>query len=62
MNFAIVMGSEKEGISSTILKQADMRVKIPMLNNFDSLNVANAASIIMYESVKQTVQKSGISV
>lgn len=59
MNFAIVMGSEKEGISSTILKQADYKIKIPMINNFDSLNVANAASIVMYEAVKQTVQKSG---
>ncbi len=59
MNFAIVMGSEKEGISNTILKQADYKIKIPMLNNFDSLNVANAASIVMYEAVKQTVQKSG---
>lgn len=62
MNFAIVLGSEKEGISSTILKKADYKVKIPILNEFDSLNVANAASIIIYESVKQTVQKSGISV
>ncbi len=62
MNFAIVMGSEKEGISGTILKQSDFRVKIPMLSDFDSLNVANAASIIIYESVKQSVQKSGISV
>lgn len=58
MNFAIVMGSEKEGISSTILKKADYRIKIPMLKEFDSLNVANAASIVIYESVKQTVQKS----
>ena len=58
MSFAIVMGSEKEGISNTILKQADYRIKIPMLTDFDSLNVANAASIVMYESVKQTVQKS----
>lgn len=62
MNFAIIMGSEKEGISSTILKKSDYIIKIPILNKFDSLNVANAASIIMYESVKQTVQKSGISV
>ena len=62
MNFAIVMGSEKEGISSTVLKQADYKVKIPMVKDFDSLNVANAASIIIYESVKQTVQKSGNSV
>ncbi len=62
MSFAIIMGSEQEGISSTILKKSDYIVKIPILNNFDSLNVANAASIIMYETVKQSVQKSGISV
>ena len=58
MNFAIVMGSEKEGISSTILKAADYKIKIPMLTDFDSLNVANAASIVMYEAIKQTMQKS----
>lgn len=62
MNFAIVMGSEKDGICTTVLNQADFRVKIPILNNFDSLNVANAASIVIYESVKQTVQKSSVSV
>lgn len=58
MNFAIVMGSEKAGISSTILKNSDFRIKIPMLTNFDSLNVANAASIVIYEALKQTIQKS----
>lgn len=58
MNFAIVVGSEQEGISSVILKNADFRIKIPILNKFDSLNVANAASIVIYESVKQTIQKS----
>ena len=58
MNFAIVMGSEKAGVSTAILKKADYRVKIPMLNEFDSLNVANAASIVIYESVKQLIQKS----
>jgi 23S rRNA (guanosine2251-2'-O)-methyltransferase len=58
MNFAIVMGSEDKGISSTILKNADYKIKIPMNNNFDSLNVANAAAIVMYETVKQTIQKS----
>ncbi|MGM9993495.1 MAG: 23S rRNA (guanosine(2251)-2'-O)-methyltransferase RlmB [Candidatus Avigastranaerophilus sp.] len=62
MNFAVVMGSERDGISATVLKQADFRVKIPILNNFDSLNVANAASIVMYETVRQTVQKSSVSV
>ncbi len=59
MNFAIVMGAENDGISSTIMKKADFRIKIPMVSSFDSLNVANAASIVMYEAVKQTMQKSG---
>ena len=58
MNFAIVLGSEKEGISSTILKKSDFKIKIPMLCEFDSLNVANAASIVIYESVKQYIQNS----
>lgn len=58
MNFALIMGSEKEGISSTILKNSDYKIKIPILNNFDSLNVANAASIVIYESIKQIIQKS----
>ncbi|MCD7780079.1 MAG: 23S rRNA (guanosine(2251)-2'-O)-methyltransferase RlmB [Candidatus Gastranaerophilales bacterium] len=62
MNFAIVMGSEKDGISSTILKKSDYKIKIPILNKFDSLNVANAASIIIYEAVKQIIQKSGNSI
>ena len=56
-NIVIVMGSEKTGISKTILKQADFTVKIPMFADFDSLNVANAASIIIYEAIKQNMQK-----
>lgn len=57
-NIVIVMGSEQTGISRTILKQADFSVKIPMFMNFDSLNVANAASIIIYEAVKQNIQNN----
>lgn len=57
-NIVIVMGSEKTGISKTILKQADFSIKIPMFAEFDSLNVANAASIIIYEAIKQNMQKS----
>ena len=53
MNFAIVMGGEHSGVSKTILKMSDFQVKIPMLKDFNSLNVANATSIIIYESVRQ---------
>lgn len=62
MNFAIVMGSEKTGISNNILKNSDFKIKIPMYNNFDSLNVANAASIVIYESIRQITQKSNLIV
>lgn len=57
MNFAIIMGNEKSGISRTNVKNSDFRVKLPIGTDFDSLNVANAASVIIYESVRQKIQK-----
>ena len=53
MNFALIMGAEHAGISKSLLKLSDFRVKIPMLTNFNSLNVSNATAIILFESVKQ---------
>ena len=59
MNFAIVMGGEHSGVSTTIEKMSDFHVKIPMLKNFNSLNVSNAMSIIVYESVRQKLSDNG---
>ena len=53
MNFVLIMGAEHSGISRSLLKLSDFRVKIPMLTNFNSLNVSNAAAIILFESVRQ---------
>ena len=53
MNFALIMGAEHAGISKSLLKLSDFLVKIPMLTNFNSLNVSNAAAIILFESVRQ---------
>ena len=58
MNFAIVMGGEHSGVSKTLLKMSDFQVKIPMLKDFNSLNVSNAMSIIIYESVRQKLSKT----
>ena len=58
MNIALVMGAEHSGISKSILKLADYKVKIPMLTNFNSLNVSNAAAIILFEIVRQKLNKS----
>ncbi len=60
MNFAIIMGAEHSGVSRTLLKQADFLVKIPMFNQFNSLNVSNAASILIYEATRQIMQKSNL--
>ena len=53
MSFALIMGAEHAGISKSLLKLADFTVKIPMLTNFNSLNVSNATAIILFESVRQ---------
>ncbi|MBR1753826.1 23S rRNA (guanosine(2251)-2'-O)-methyltransferase RlmB [bacterium] len=53
MNFAIVMGAEHSGVSKSVIKISDMLVKIPMLRNFNSLNVSNALSAIIFEAVRQ---------
>ncbi len=57
MNFAIVMGAEHAGVSKSILKASDFIVKIPMQNNFNSLNVSNALSAIIFETLRQKLKK-----
>lgn len=57
MNFAILMGGEETGVSKNNMKKSDFVVKIPMLRNFNSLNVSNAACAIIYESVRQSCIK-----
>lgn len=58
MNFALIMGAEHAGVSKSLMKLSDFKVKIPMLTNFNSLNVSNAAAIILFESVKQRLSKN----
>ncbi len=50
---AIVMGSEQYGLSEYWLKEADRRVVIPMAGQADSLNVAMATIITLFEAVRQ---------
>ncbi len=57
MNFAIVMGAEHAGVSKSLLKLSDFIVKIPMSNDFNSLNVSNALSPIIFESVRQKIKQ-----
>lgn len=49
----IIMGNEGQGVSDDLRKFADTNIYIPMNDTCESLNVAVAASIIMYELSKE---------
>ena len=50
---AVVMGSEQYGLSDFWLKNSDLPVRIPMAGQADSLNVAMATIITLFEAVRQ---------
>jgi 23S rRNA (guanosine2251-2'-O)-methyltransferase len=50
---AIIMGSEDTGIDEALLRLADEKVKVPILGQIESLNVSVAASLMVYEAVRQ---------
>ena len=49
----IVMGAEDEGLSPSIIRLCEHLVKIPILGKIQSLNVSVAASILVYDVVRQ---------
>lgn len=50
---AILVGTEQYGLSKRWMEGADLQVKIPMLGIADSLNVAMATTLLLYESRRQ---------
>jgi TrmH family RNA methyltransferase len=52
-DIAIVVGTEQLGLSEKWLSAADIRVKIPMKGVADSLNVAMATTLLLYEALRQ---------
>ncbi|RKD26427.1 23S rRNA (guanosine2251-2'-O)-methyltransferase [Caminicella sporogenes DSM 14501] len=52
-NVALVIGSEGQGISRLVKKKCDFLVKLPMKGEVTSLNASVAASILMYEILRQ---------
>jgi 23S rRNA (guanosine2251-2'-O)-methyltransferase len=53
---AIVLGAEDTGISPDLLRLSDSLFRIPILGQIESLNVSAAASVMMYEVVKQRMR------
>ncbi|MEB3884908.1 RNA methyltransferase [Lyngbya sp. CCY1209] len=50
---AIVLGNEGAGLSEPLADLADHRVRVPLLNGVESLNVATCAALILYEARRQ---------
>ena len=50
---AIVIGNEGDGMSQLVRKNCDVMVHIPMKGKISSLNASAAASILLYEAVRQ---------
>ena len=55
---ALVVGSEGNGIGRLVRDNCDFIVEIPMFGQIDSLNASVAASILMYEVVRQKNNKN----
>src|SRR5262249_45631800 len=51
--FALFLGSERSGLSEPALLEADLFIHIPMADRVESLNVATAAAILLYETARQ---------
>jgi RNA methyltransferase, TrmH family len=50
---AIAVGTEQLGLSARWMEQADLQVRIPMHGVADSLNVAMATTLLLYEAHRQ---------
>ena len=55
---AIVMGAEDTGVSYENLRICDAMIKIPQFGTIGSLNVSVASSILIYEVVRQRMNKT----
>jgi TrmH family RNA methyltransferase len=50
---AVVVGTEQLGLSPLWMESADICVRIPMRGEADSLNVATATTLLLYEVLRQ---------
>lgn len=53
----LVIGSEGEGMSRLVAEHCDFTVSIPMRGKVSSLNASTAASVLMYEILRQKINR-----
>ena len=61
-NVAIAVGTEQYGLTEKWMNAADLRVRIPMFGLADSLNVASATTILLFEAVRQRIAAGQLTV
>ncbi len=54
---AIVVGSEGRGMNKLTMKNCDFLVKIPMMGKITSLNASVSGGIVLFEALKQRLEK-----
>ena len=54
---AIVMGTESTGLTNCWREAADAHIRIPMCGRLDSLNVSVSAAILLFEAVRQRMER-----
>jgi TrmH family RNA methyltransferase len=54
MPMVLLMGSERQGLTEAHVALCDDVVKIPMVGRSDSLNLAIATAVVLYEIFNQT--------
>ena len=59
---AIMLGGEGGGLSGEVMNAADARLTIPMRGGIESLNVAAAAAIVLYEAARQRMEPNHVPV
>lgn len=57
-NICIVLGNEGDGITPSVLNVCTTAVAIPMMNATDSINVASASAVFLYEVGRQRENKN----
>ncbi|MDZ4339897.1 MAG: 23S rRNA (guanosine(2251)-2'-O)-methyltransferase RlmB [candidate division NC10 bacterium] len=57
MPLALVLGGEGRGLRPLVRSQCDLLLTLPMVGQVPSLNVSVAAGVIMYEVLRQRMQK-----
>jgi RNA methyltransferase, TrmH family len=53
----LILGQESSGLPQNIMADVDLQVHIPMSEAVDSLNVATAAAVLLYEAMRQRLCK-----